>query len=82
MIKHGYNAGKEDNMSSLTRSLESLDQALDSLEKAFDQRLTQFATKQKDLTHQLHDAHKESSHVAKGLDDAIEKIETIVGAKG
>lgn len=69
-------------MSSLTRSLENLDKALNSLEKAFDQKLNELATKQKDLTHQLHDAHKESSTIAKGLDDAIHKIETLVGAKG
>ena len=69
-------------MSSLTTSLESLDQALNKLEKAFDYKLSELAQKQKDLTHQLHDAHKESSNIAKGLDDAIDKIEKIVGAKG
>lgn len=73
---------KENTMASLTSSLENLDQALNKLEQAFDQKLTHLANKQKDLTHQLHDAHKESSNIAQGLDDAIEKIETIVGTKG
>ncbi len=68
-------------MSSLTTSLENLDQALNKLEKAFDYKLDELADKQKDLTHQLHKAHKDSSDITKGLDHAIEKIEQIVGAK-
>ncbi len=54
---------KENTMASLTSSLENLDQALNKLEKAFDQKLTHLADKQKDLTHQLHDAHKQSSTI-------------------
>lgn len=69
-------------MSSLTTSLEKLDQVLNKLEEAFDYKLSEMANKQKDLTHQLHDARKDSSNIAKGLDQAIDKIEKIVGAKG
>ncbi len=65
-------------MSSLNTSLEKLDRALDALEKAFEYKMDEIDEKYKNLKNQLHQSQSQSSVIAQELDQAIDKIETVL----